>query len=131
MQVNFGFRFLLLLLSCSLILSCKGQKNAAAKVSSIDALIPRPLSVTKTGKVFEIKKKTKIYVADASKESGRVAEYLADKLKHSTGFDLPVSTTSGELSNGNILLSISTAENQLGEEGYELTVTENGVKLTA
>jgi len=94
-------------------------------------LIPLPVSVTATAKVFEITKKTGVYIEGESAELQFVGQYLADRLNPSTGFDIKVSTTKGEPKSGNIYFSLSGNDAALGDEGYEITINEDLLKVTA
>ncbi len=127
MKQNNRLKEALLFFLLCLSAACQAPKK---ELTAIDALIPKPQSVTITGKEFEITDKTKIYVERESKEIMAIAHYLADKLKPATGFTLPVSVASGQIPEGNIVLSKSEAETEVGED-YELTVSENQIKLTS
>jgi len=109
-----------------ILISCKNDKQ----VSSFDNLIPKPVSANPSGTTFELTKVAEIFLSGQSEELKRIGEYLADKLKPATGFSLKVSSSEGAVKPGNIYLGI-TANNELGDEGYELTITKESVKLTA
>jgi hexosaminidase len=94
-------------------------------------LIPIPVSVQATAKVFELTKKTSIYIDGESEELKRIGEYLAGKLRPATGFDLKVSSSNDEPRNGNIYITTSRADSTLGDEGYELIITEDLLTITA
>lgn len=94
-------------------------------------LIPIPVSVQATAKVFEITRETAIYVEGESAELLRIGEYLSTKLRPATAFELKVSSTEGEPDDGNIYLTTSAADSTLGEEGYELIITEDLLKVAA
>jgi len=94
-------------------------------------LIPKPVSVTATAKVFELTKGTGIYVEGESAELKFIAEYLGGKLRPSTGYDLPVSSTAKAPESGSIYLVASGNDEELGEEGYEIEITKDIVKVTA
>lgn len=94
-------------------------------------LIPKPVSVTATAEAFEITKRTGVYVEGESAELQFVGQYLADRLKPSTGFDMKVSSTKGEPGSGNIYLALSADDKELGDEGYEITITDDVLKVTA
>ena len=93
-------------------------------------LIPKPVLLTATNSSFEITEKTGICFNSRSVDIEQTANYLAGVLRLSTGFSLLVESTGMEPKLGNIYLSLT--ENQgLGDEGYELVVTEKLVKLMA
>ena len=64
----------------------------------------------------------RILVDAASEETG---QYLADQLRKSTGYPLPVVKVKAKArtAKGDILLTTKDAKSSLGPEGYELTVT--------
>lgn len=96
-----------------------------------DTIIPKPVSVTTTSSVFEFKKETAIYIEGESPDLVRIGQYLSDKLNPATGFDTKVSSGTAEQGKGNIYLSLSGNDNELGDEGYELNIAEEMIKVTA
>ncbi|MCW3116934.1 MAG: Beta-N-acetylhexosaminidase [Chitinophagaceae bacterium] len=126
--MNFRLLPSLLFLLVAGMVSCVHKPQPAN--SSLENLIPMPVSVKATGGTFELTTGTSIFVEGQSQDALRIGQYLADKLKPATGFALNVSVASGAPKPGNILLVIA-ADTALGEEGYELAVTKDLVKLTA
>ncbi len=96
---------------------------------SKENIIPRPISITATGNAFTITDDADIYV-EGPEELKKIGQYLADKLNPSTGFDLKVASTTGGPKSGSIYLTL-IPDSQLGEEGYELTITNDLLKLAA
>jgi len=94
-------------------------------------LIPKPVSVTATAKVFEITKETGIFIEGESPELQFAGQYLADWLNPSTGFDINVSSASGEPKSGNIYLKVAGNDTELGDEGYEIKITDDLLTVTA
>jgi len=99
--------------------------------SALDFLIPLPVSVQSTGGAFTLASTTAIYVEPENAEITATGQYLADKLNPSTGYSLKVLATTGAPSKGNIYLTMTGGEQTFGDEGYELTVTPEGVTLVA
>lgn len=108
--------------------SCTAEAPSDLTASGI---IPKPVSVTATGKYFTLKQSASIFIQGESPELQQIAAYLAGKLSPSTGFALGVKTTAKPPKKGNIYLNITPGNEKLGEEGYELTVTDKLVTLTA
>jgi hexosaminidase len=108
----------------------EGKTSSDLKKAGI---IPQPVSVTSTGGYFSLKSATAIYVKGDSPEVKLIGQYLADKLKLSTGFNIEVLTAEKTPGSGNIylLLNGSNPNKQLGEEGYELVITKKLVMLSA
>lgn len=111
------------------ITACK--KPHAPTDLTKEILIPVPVSVQATAQVFELTDRSGIFVEGESEELLKIGEYLAGKLRPSTGFDLKVSSTKGEPGDGNIYLTTSAADSTLGEEGYEITITEDLAAIAA
>ncbi|HEX5830811.1 MAG TPA: beta-N-acetylhexosaminidase [Gemmatimonadaceae bacterium] len=94
-------------------------------------VIPAPTSVTPAdGAPFALAATTTIVVRAADSLAARVGEALAALLRPATGFALPVSAASGPAPRGAIALRLGGAA-ALGEEGYELTITADSVRLVA
>ena len=93
-------------------------------------LIPKPVSVTPTEGVFTLTSTSCIYVQPGPTEIIDTGQYLADKLTPSTGFDIQVHPASDSIPSGSVSLVLG-GDPFLGEEGYELTITPEGVTLTA
>jgi hexosaminidase len=119
------FLFALILTS---LLSCKRQAPTGL---SQENLIPKPVSVTAGGSVFELTQASGIYVEGESPEHLKIAQYLADKLNPATGFALKPTPANGAPGSGNIYLTVSGNDPQLGEEGYELSISSELIKAVA
>ena len=109
-------------------ISCKPKTPTDLTMESI---IPKPVSVTAAGESFTLKEKSAIFVEGGSEDILKIGQYLADTLNPVTGLSTAVKTADAEPGSGNIYLTLSGAAESLGEEGYELTVTKQLVKLTA
>jgi hexosaminidase len=94
-------------------------------------IIPKPMCEKSKSGIFTISANTLIYVEPQSDELSAIGLYLADKLRPATGYPFPVITVSAFPGKGNILLTTTGGDPALGEEGYELTVTQDAVKLSA
>lgn len=86
-------------------------------------LIPTPVSLQQQEGKFELTSSATFHAPTA--EAKAVAEFFSGKLKTSTGFNLAVSETSG-----NIILNIDPASD-MNEEGYKLVVTPSDINITA
>lgn len=108
-----------------------GQMACQPTDLSKASIIPKPVSIVPTGDSFDLTDQTDIYVQGESAELLKIGQYLADKLNPSTGLGIEVKTTSEAPASGNIYLSLSENDAELGDEGYQLTITDSSVKLTA
>src|ERR1035437_97211 len=129
-KLNFAFTGLLVLTLLCL------QAPSSAKTSgdlSKAAIIPKPVSVTATGDYFRLKMHANICILEESKELRQIGQYLADKLKGSTGYGLQVITTTTTEGSGNIylILSKNNSGSNPADEGYKLIITKKQILLTA
>jgi hexosaminidase len=96
-------------------------------------IIPKPVSIVATGEYFTLKSGLNVYVTGESAELKRTGQFLADKLKGSTGYDILVKSADKTPGSGNIYLTLTgnTPNLKLGDEGYELTITKKLIILSA
>lgn len=97
---------------------------------NIQSLIPAPVSVTYESGSFQLTDKTVIYIPEAQSQLQPAAELAAQMWRASTGFELKVLATAEAPSSG-VFFSASANDPALGDEGYELSVTSQLVKLNA
>ena len=101
----------------------------AVAANSTPALIPLPQKMECRKGVFRLLPKTQIQVDPASQATG---EYLADRLRRGTGYQLSVvSRAKPRAAKGALILTTRDAKAALGPEGYELTVTPKSVVIRA
>ena len=121
------FRFLpIVLIVVALLAGCKPEQVATDL--SKNSIIPRPLWVEAAGGSFSIGARTSIVAAPEVKP---VAEYLASRLRPSTGFALVVKEGTKAPLKGHINLILDTSLPGLADEGYQLSVTNRLVVITA
>ncbi len=96
-----------------------------------NSIIPKPVSVVATKGTFELSEDAVVFVPEESEELFQLGEYLAGILNPATGFDLAVKTSSQVPSDGGIFLALVDASEDLGEEGYELTIDEDWIQISA
>jgi hexosaminidase len=128
MKKNLFISVLLFVTMMVIPLSCTKETPSDLTKESI---IPKPVSVTATGDYFNLKTKSRIFVGEGSNELVQIGQFLADKLQPVTGFLTEVKSTEGEPKPGNIFLALSDLDEKLGDEGYQLTITKQMVKLEA
>lgn len=124
-----------LLLCASLLISCTGtpavQTPADPSPSNLGDVIPRPLETTATGGTFSLSAATRIWVRPATEEVLAIGQYLADRLRPATGFDLPVAAASEVPTDGIYLTLISPGSDDPGNESYALEIAPELVTLGA
>jgi hexosaminidase len=94
-------------------------------------LIPLPVSVIPANGAYLLSETSQIWVEPGDAEVAAIGQYLADRLRPSTGYALPVVAAAGALPPGQIHLTTTRGDPTLGEEGYELSVTPQGITLVA
>jgi hexosaminidase len=93
-------------------------------------LIPLPVSVQYTGGIFHFSKKTAIYYQQNHPELKKSALFLARLMRPSTGYRLPLVATNKKPAKGSVYLTLIDRQD-LGNEGYLLTITRKGILLSA
>ena len=122
---------LLLLAVLTTFMACAPKKSPPVPMDlAQESIIPIPMSVKATNSSFELTSATDIYVQGDSKELLKIGQYLADKLNPSTGLGIEVKSSSQAPGAGNIYLSLNK-DDLLGNEGYSLDITPEGVHLEA
>jgi hexosaminidase len=121
---------LALLIIAMFVMSISCNTNGPSDLSK-ENLIPMPVSITSTGGFFVLKANSAIYIQGESVELNKIGNYLADRLRPSTGFELKVKSTDKVPGPGNIYLTLSGTEAKPGDEGYELTITKSIMTLSA
>jgi hexosaminidase len=98
---------------------------------SFNNIIPKPVSVNPGGELFVMDEDADIYVEPLNSEIAFIGTYLLDIIKPSTGYNIYVLPASGVHEDGNIYITTVGGDPSLGDEGYELTVTEDIIELKA
>ena len=98
--------------------------------ANLGDIIPAPLSVDPDpGGNFTIDSAT-VIARSAGPEASAVADWLAELLRRGTGFPLPT-VEAGSRPGGAITLLLDSGDPEIGDEGYTLTVTAQGVTVRA
>ena len=99
-------------------------------VRAAPQLVPFPASMTMgTGAPFSVERTTSIYVDGAAPTA--IAEMLAANIRKSTEFPLALASAAAGAPRGAIILRLAPDRASLGEEGYELNVSSDSVRLVA
>jgi hexosaminidase len=97
----------------------------------MQAIVPVPVSVEAVqGTWFTLAGSTRILTSPGSAEAARIGGYLAEVLRRSTGYALPVSEAGAGDRAGSIWLQLAPG-GPPGEEGYQLEVTGESATLQA
>jgi hexosaminidase len=95
------------------------------------AIIPKPVSVEATGDSFRLGKRTSIVVPADAPAIKAIAVYLAEHLRPSTGYPLPVIEDNTPSSRGCILLQVDSMIPGLNREGYQIDISRKTVSMKA
>ncbi len=96
------------------------------------AIIPKPVSMQSRDGSFTLNNKTVIIVRHQTSNLEIVGKGLAEKLRRVTGFPLNVSPDHRSPNTENaIVLTNEVRGGDLGEEGYELSVSEHAILIAA
>lgn len=130
-QQHIGRRGLFVMCAAALCI-LSGTRKASMSVSTVakNSIIPLPVSIQWTGGTFMLAASAGIYVPLETPEVAAIGRYLAGHLQPATGYALPVTVSADSPTTGGILLSTSD-DAALGEEGYELVIAPDSIRLTA
>ncbi|MFF1506147.1 beta-N-acetylhexosaminidase [Streptomyces sp. NPDC058326] len=106
-------------------------KAAAAEpeIRPLGRIVPVPAGIAPEGEPYTLTPATRIGVDGTSGETKAIGRYLAGLLRPATGFPLPV--VDDTAARGGIRLLLAPGDTKLGEEGYRLHSTPDGLTLTA
>ena len=114
MKLTLKFAAVLVLLSVS---SCKEAASPEAKQAPLD-LIPKAVSVQPGEDAFIISNNTSVYAAGATEVGDFAASVLGVK-------------SSGERSDKNQIFLSTITDPELGDEGYEIDITDESISISA
>jgi hexosaminidase len=95
------------------------------------SVIPQPVSIEMGEGTFSLREECNIIVSGPDDGAADVAKYLGLVLRPSTGYALPVRSSLTDVTARDIHLAIQGGDWSLGEEGYILDVTSQGVSIVA
>jgi hexosaminidase len=119
------------------LISCNGQANDAEKkqtpaaTAGLDNIIPKPVYAKAAGGAFQLTATSSIIVDNVSGEAFAIGQYLSDKLKKATGFELKVTAVTEKQLPGTIYLKIAASDSLNNNEAYILNVTDDSVVLSS
>jgi hexosaminidase len=125
---RFAITVSMTILTLLAVSSCK--KEIPSDLSN-ESIIPLPVSITATGDYFKLSSGTDIYIIGESEELKKIGQYLAEKLKPATGFEMEVKQATQIPRPGNICITLSGNETDPADESYELNITRKNLHLSA
>lgn len=102
------------------ISSCQAPSSIKLDEAGI---IPIPSIISSTSGLFKLKAGSSIQLIGTGEDLTRVGNYLADKLRPATGFDIPVSTEGGDL-----VLELTGSDTA---EKYTIEITSDHIKISS
>jgi len=124
-----GTYFIQLIAVIAIILQSSCETRTPKDLTK-ENIIPKPVSITATGSSFIVNADTKIYFDESSRELERNGQFLADYLNEAGSLSLGTESVS-EAPQAGIYLSASANNDQLGDEGYNLEITEDLITMSA
>lgn len=126
-------KFYLIITAISAVfMSCQTAGTGGQTDLTRNNIIPRPVSVVSDSGSFVLTGRSDIFVMPGSPEEvAGIGQFLAGILNPSTGLGIDVITDGSKPGRGDIVLAIGEAGSGLGDEGYELVITEKVLTLTA
>jgi len=122
------FRTSLVIASLTLMLINTNAQQSQVAIS----IIPMPEKLERTKSNFTIKPSTRIVAEQGDAEALRIANIFARKFQQASGYKLTVTeTTNDKTVKDQILFTSLHADPSLGEEGYQLSVTNSSVTVSA
>jgi hexosaminidase len=98
---------------------------------AVTDIVPAPVQAKANANAnFQLSPLTVITTQAGSAAAKQVGDYLAGALRPATGYPLPV-VALGNLPLPSISLELRGADKRVGNEGYQLDVAKNGVKIRA
>ncbi|WPR77002.1 family 20 glycosylhydrolase [Algoriphagus sp. NG3] len=84
-------------------------------------IIPIPRSISSSSGIFELGSGSAVQLIGSGEDLGRVGKFLAERLRPATGYEIPVSSDSGDL-----ILELIGGE---PSEKYSISVSDSEVKI--
>jgi hexosaminidase len=98
--------------------------------ASAPAIIPQPRQMTVGKGTFTLNRNTVLYAVAADSELLPCITTLAEAIRHSTGYPLPVKDVK-MIPERNFIIITSSSDKSLGAEGYRIKVTKTEISITA
>lgn len=109
-----------------------GAALIAAPPAPAISVVPQPVEVIGVrGDAFRLDSDARIMIDGDPREAGPVARQLADLLRPSSGFELPIVRGAAEPGDIALVLAADEAPDGHADEGYRLRADESGVRIGA
>ncbi|HSO88761.1 MAG TPA: beta-N-acetylhexosaminidase [Draconibacterium sp.] len=94
------------------------------------SFIPKPVSVLATGETYELTGKTIVYFQEGAEDLQQTAQYLANEINRISGFTPEIKPVS-EIPEAGIYLSVTSKDDELGDEGYVVNIDNKKITIEA
>jgi hexosaminidase len=114
---------------CVLLMSAASNALSVPAQRPPISVVPRPAKMEPGEGLFQIEAQTAIVLDKNSEALGDVADYLAERLRESTGFLLPVSQSG--VQGHAVVFTLRESGTDADTEAYSLTVSPRQVQITS
>src|SRR4051812_4242784 len=114
-----------------LVCSATAQSISTSQTGEEISIIPMPAHLQQKRGSFNINKDTKIVVQQGNGEALRIAKMLAVKFQQAAGLTIRVNEANDNSSTNSIYFTTAGANDTIGKEGYQLSVTNGAVIVRA
>ena len=124
----------ILLAGFGFLIACNDTKDSANVKQELEeiSIIPLPSNLEKKEGSFTVSDKTKIIVHKADDDVLRIAKMLAEKFRKAGGLEIEVTESNDKnIPADAIYFTTADVNDSLGNEGYQLSVTNNSVTVKA
>ncbi len=131
------------LLSLLVLVACEGRLSLLSSRSPtptatetrplprLDTVIPKPAFLQPGNDRFLLTEATRICLTADDEAALGVGQFLAERLRASTGYPFELTQDEATCAQGDMFLILDPAEVLLGSEGYALSITPQGLTLRA
>ncbi len=94
-------------------------------------IIPLPANISGSNGTYVLTPEATICLTPNTDEMSRIGRFLAESLRRSTGYRLPIQAAGLSAPKGSLFLTLSRLDASLGEEGYELRLEPERLTVIA
>ncbi len=118
-------------LCVGLVIAFSCNKPHLSKSLNTHSIIPLPIEIEATNKVFEINAGTAIYLKKGNRDLLFLANYLAEMIRPATGFPLSIIELERPPDQGGIYLACNELDKHSSKfDEYELMITEKMISIS-
>jgi len=114
---------------CLLMLTSLTPAIPGPPTAGVLSVVPKPLKMDRASGVFRLNEKTQIVLEKKPEEFKGIAEFLAGRLRQSTGFTLPVINPGPHFDA--IVFAVTGGAAAADTEAYSMSVTPQGIVISS